>query len=99
MSRRAEGRIEVLGEVPQQAHPAQGAVGHFIQVVFHACRKAHVHQRGEMFAQLRADHIAKIGGREVLILQTHIFPVLNGGNDGGVCGGAAYAAFFKFTHQ
>ena len=35
----------------------------------------HVHQRGEMFAQLRADHVAKNGGREVLILQTHVFPV------------------------
>ena len=72
---------------------------YLVQIVLHLGGEAHVHELGEMVAQLGTDDVAQIGGREVLVFQPHVFAFLDGGNDGGVGGGAADAQLFQFAYQ
>ena len=92
-------RFKVLVEVCQQIHPVLFALFHLVQAAFHISGKLHIDDVLEPVHHQSCDHLTQGGRDQMLVLLFHILPVLNGGDGGGVGGGAANALFFHRLYQ
>ena len=91
--------MEALVEVPQDGFPVEIPRLHLVQLVFHVGGKFHINNILEPLHHQASDHLSQRRGMEPLVLLIHIFPVLNGGHNGGIGGRTAYALFLHGLDQ
>ena len=91
--------LEVAVELVKHVLPVALAVGHVVEVLFHAGGKAVVHQVGEALGQTLGDDVAHLFGIETTVVQSHITAILNGRDDRRIGRWTTDAAFFHFLDQ
>ncbi len=91
--------LEGLPEFFQQGNPFLLTAGHGIQLVFELGGEVVVHVLGEVVGEKLVHHPAHVRGIEALLLQLHVFAVLESGDDAGIGGGPADAMLFQGFYQ
>ena len=91
--------MEAGVEVGQDLLPGDLPLLHLVQLLLHMGRKGDVDDILEPVHHQAGDHLAQGRGPEALFLLQHIIPVLDGGNNAGVGGGAADALFLHGPDQ
>ena len=78
---------ERLPEGLHQGHPVLLPPGDLVQFVLQPGGEVVVHILVEMLGQKAVDDPAHVGGLKATLVQYHVFPGQQGGNDGGIGGG------------
>ena len=91
--------LKVAVEVAQQAFPVHLAGLHLVQPLLHGGGEGGIHDVGEFVLHQAGDHLPQGSGAEVPALLHHVLPVQDGGDGGGVGGGAADALLLQGLDQ
>ena len=81
--------METLVKICQNGMPLAFACLHIVQLGFHVGGKLHIDDVLEMIHHKAGDHLAQGRGCQAFFHLVDILPVLDGGDDGGIGGGAA----------
>ncbi|MNZ47604.1 hypothetical protein D3C78_653240 [compost metagenome] len=90
---------EVAVELIQQVLPVTLALGHVVQMFFHAGGEAVVHQVGEALVEALGDDVAHLLRVEATVLHRDVATLLDGGNDRRIGGRAADATLLQLLDQ
>ena len=88
-------RLKVIIECREHLLPVHAALFHLVQLFLHLGGEGGVHDVLELVLHQAGDHLAQGGRTEGTALLHHILPVEDGGDGGGVGGGAANALLFQ----
>ncbi len=70
--------LEVAVELVEHVLPVTLALGHVVEVLFHAGGEAVVHEVGEALGQTLGDDVAHLFRVETTVVQRHIAAILDG---------------------
>ena len=76
--------LEGLPELLQQWHPLLLAAGDGVEFVLQSGGEVVVDVGGEVLGEEAVDHPSHVRGQETLLVEDHVFPLLEGGDDAGV---------------
>ena len=92
-------RREFAPELVQHAAPFDTAAGNIIQLVFQVGGEIVLDVAVEEIFQEGGDHPAAVLGHKTAVLEAHIVPFLQHGNDRGIGGRPADTQFLQLFHQ
>ena len=95
----AQAGREVRVEGIEHLLPRHIPLGHRIEALLHLRRKGVIQEVIEIFHEPIGDHFADFLGVEAALIELHVAPILDRGNDRRVGGGAANAPLFELLHQ
>ena len=87
--------LKAAVEVREHLLPVGLSLLHLVQPLLHLGGEGVVHDIVEFVLHQAGDHLAQRGGAEVLPLLHHVLPVQDGGDGGGVGGGASDTLLFQ----
>ncbi|MBA7711027.1 hypothetical protein ES703_119977 [subsurface metagenome] len=76
-------------EIPDYAHPVSVIISYLVQLLLHTNGELDVNDVGKVFNQQVIDHASQFRGLKPPFGFSNIFPLLNGGEDGGIGAGAS----------
>ena len=91
--------LEGLPELLQQRHPLLLAPGDGVELVLQPGGEVVVDVGSKVLGEEAVDHPPDVGGQEALLVEEHVFPFLEGGDDAGVGRGPADAELFQGLDQ
>ncbi|MNZ46308.1 hypothetical protein D3C78_639860 [compost metagenome] len=91
--------LEVAVELVEQVLPVALALGHVVQVLFHAGGEAVVHQVGEALVEALGDDVAHLLGVETPVVGGDVTAFLDGRDDRRIGGRTTDTALFQLLDQ